>query len=1014
MRSSTNVPRLRGLAAGVGAAGRLFEIRKAAGIPYLWENGLPYPSFFDRAERTAIPLDGQWRSRVDPEDSGRAEAWQASDTGAWEQVIVPSTLNAAVSQRSDYCGVAWYERDFELPEPLDGRLARLGLEGVLMRCEAWLNGQRLGSREGGYAPFFFDATAASQVGANRLVLRVDSRLTRTSLPPMNWPDMRPGWFPYGGVYRPLRLELLPLPYIFKARASCEFLEDGSAELRVDVLAHGRSGSSCEMRCAISSPGGEGLGRARAIPRAEGDILAASFAFRVEEPKPYSAESPSLYECRIVLESERGRDEVFIKTGLREVKVESDSVLVNGSPVFLRGVCKHEDDPKLGASQDEASIARDLALVRGLGANYLRLAHYPHDAREVAAARDLGIYLSEEVANYQAGMGFAHWFQQKESWRSFPLRDFGSRQVLDRDYLLAVQRELAELIERDANNPAILLWCLGNETYDLGRTGRRIYSWLRATARELDGTRPTTMCEQTYNLPALDRRRRGGAAVDVVSVNLYSGWYYGRASEAAGHLDRIRELFPGKPVIVSEFGADAAPGRRDSDGPWQAERVAAGRTYSEDYQAALLREYWDIARSRPWIVGLSPWVLADFRCTWFPSNPVPNYNLKGLVSRERVQKLGYRALAQLYTQDAEESASHNSSISTNAHISANASASANAPSSTSVRRRAFDFSRFQEELYPRWEAQFARGGTGEFGYLPGAQADSYGTTDTLISRYTMGELELSEKGKDEWAAVINRFQDDDGWYRKSHTNHAREHTTAYATAALTLIGRAPERPFAWAKPILRDGASMEAWIRGPHWSIVWPGSHVTSGVPAALAMTGEGSGDFFDWYFDWLDREADPRTGFWQRGLVHRLRLIRRPTKHEMGGAFHMYYVYERFGRPWLYPERIVDESLRLQHANGLWDKDAPYCIDLDGLYNSIRSSEKAGGYRRGEVREAARRFLAAAEGALNDRDFLFRSYPNTHRLTGALSAIAECARAFPELVRTPRPWRQSLDSAPYI
>jgi hypothetical protein len=329
-------------------------------------------------------------------------------------------------------------------------------------------------------------------------------------------------------------------------------------------------------------------------------------------------------------------------------------------------------------------------------------------------------------------------------------------------------------------------------------------------------------------------------------------------------------------------------------------------------------------------------------------------------------------------------------------------------------RVYDFSRFQEELYPEWERRFASGGIGEFGYLPGAATCSYGTTDMLISRYTMGDLELSEKEKDAWAAVINRFQRPDGWYAKSHTRHAREHTTAYATAALALIERRPGRAFAWALPILRDERSWESWIRGPHWSIVWPGSHVISGVPAALAMTGGGSEAFFDWYFDWLDHEADPRSGFWCRGLVHRLGIIQKPTKHEMGGAFHMFYVYERFGRAWRHPERVVDESLRLQHTNGLWDKDVPYCIDLDGLYCVLRSSRNAGGYRKDDAASAARAFLETAERVMGNRDLLFGGYPNSHRLTGALSAIAECARSFPELVTTPRPWRQSLDVAPYI
>lgn len=643
---------LERLPPGSGAKGEGFEIQEAEGILFLRENDLPCQSFFDSSDRDTIVLDGPWRFRLDPEDRGLRDGWQVSDTADWQCVDLPSTFNAASSPWADYHGIAWYARDFEIPEIAGGRLARLVFDGVLMRCEIWLNGRRLGSREGGYSSFAFDAGPAARSGVNSIALRVDDRLTPSSLPPLNRPGMRPGWFAYGGVYRGVRLEILPFPYVFKAAASCR-LAAGSADLSVEVLVHAfRAGASdspgaYELSCILHGPGGRPLGERRASGLADREILAHFFSFAIESPSLYSCESPALYECSLKISSTAGTDAVYFKTGIRSVEVRGERLEINGEPVFLKGVCKHEDDPLLGATQDKAATARDIALLRGLGANYARLAHYPHDARAVAAARDAGMYLGEEIANYQAGMGFVHWFAQGDGLRSFPVRDFGLRQVLDRRYLLACQRELAELVERDRNNPAVILWGLGNETYDLGRAGRKAYAWLRSVVRALDASRPVTMCEQTYDRPLFDSARRGCAATDLVSVNLYSGWYYGESAEAAGHLDRVRALFPGKPVIVSEFGADAAPGRHDSDGVWIAERVAPGKTYSEEYQAELLRRYWEIARSRPWVAGVSAWVLADYRCTWFPGNPVPNYNLKGLVSADRTPKLGYFALSGLF-------------------------------------------------------------------------------------------------------------------------------------------------------------------------------------------------------------------------------------------------------------------------------------------------------------------------------------------------------------------------------
>jgi len=328
----------------------------------------------------------------------------------------------------------------------------------------------------------------------------------------------------------------------------------------------------------------------------------------------------------------------------------------------------------------------------------------------------------------------------------------------------------------------------------------------------------------------------------------------------------------------------------------------------------------------------------------------------------------------------------------------------------------DFRRFQEEFFRPWVEQFRSGdGPGEYSFKKNGPTSTYGTTDMLISRYIVGDLDLSETEKDGWAAVINRFQcPETGWYRKRYTFHNREHTTAYAVAALYLINRRSAHPFHWAAHILESRSAMERWIEKVNWSIIWPGSHIVSGVPACLLMTGAGAEDFYDWYFNWLDENADPRSGFWCRGLAHRLKIIRQPTKHEMGGAFHMYYIYEYRKRRWPYPERIVDHTLRLQRKNGLWDRDVTYCIDLDGVYCLTRSSRNAGGYRSDEVRAACGRYLAAAERILNDREFFFGRYNDSHILTGALAAVAECGLFYPEMVRTSRPWRQSLDTACFI
>jgi len=337
-------------------------------------------------------------------------------------------------------------------------------------------------------------------------------------------------------------------------------------------------------------------------------------------------------------------------------------------------------------------------------------------------------------------------------------------------------------------------------------------------------------------------------------------------------------------------------------------------------------------------------------------------------------------------------------------------------------KSFDFSFFEECIFPKWVARFKAGpAIGDYSFLPGdSKVDSYGTADMLISLYAANELsDLTEKQKDEWATIINRFQDPaTGKFTKTRTAHFWEHTTAYCTCALHLIDRKPAHPMQWKEDIIKDEKAMLAWTRQwrrAPWSIIWSGSHVWSGVPATLAMTGEGTDEFFAWFFDFFDAIADPESGFWRRGWLHKMHVFPKPHPHDLFGAFHMYYVYEYMGKQWKYPEKVVDWTLKFQLENGLWgNTPEPYCRDLDGIYALTRSSRNAGGYRHDDVKAAIIRFLTTAERVLNDESFVLEHYTNSHHLAGTLTTLAECQKFYPDLVITKKPLIETLDKACYI
>jgi len=650
-------PRLnyKNLPSGAGASGEQFEVKSSGGIPYLVTNGLPYPTHFEDSSRERRSLTGTWKFRPDPEDRGVAEEWyrREEDGPDWEDMAVPSVFNAADSGRTSYEGLSWYVRTFTPPAaPSAGGTERVRLcfEGVLLRSAVYLNGRKLTEREGGYTPFYLDITEDLKPGEdNVLALRVDNRSTWESIPPLAREDHNPGWHLYGGIYRDVYLEVLPERNVFKAVART-IREDGGVRLGLDILVHSRNRpGKYRLSVRVTGPGGETAAEYAADGAGRACIEAHRFILDIPSPRLWSPETPDLYNVEITAESAAGSDRVSFRTGLRTVEVKDETILLNGKSLFLKGISKHEDDPVLGASQSEETIARDLNLVRELGANYIRTAHYPHDVREMLKIRDMGLLVSQEIPFYQVGTGFTAWFEEKQSLRNFPARVFGMRQMNHRPLLLNAQKQLIEMVERDINNPAILFWSAGNECYTLFRDGGKVFGWLRSVAKAFDPGRPVTMAELTYDIPLFDNNRRAAEHMDIISVNAYYGWYYGKKEDIGPHLDRLHSLYPGKPILVSEFGAGAAPGRRESDGVWKADRVAWGKTYSEDYQEELIGHYLKALKERPWVRGLSPWVLSDFYNTWFPENPVPNYNLKGITSRERKPKRAYYLLQKEYAE-----------------------------------------------------------------------------------------------------------------------------------------------------------------------------------------------------------------------------------------------------------------------------------------------------------------------------------------------------------------------------
>lgn len=317
--------------------------------------------------------------------------------------------------------------------------------------------------------------------------------------------------------------------------------------------------------------------------------------------------------------------------------------------------------------------------------------------------------------------------------------------------------------------------------------------------------------------------------------------------------------------------------------------------------------------------------------------------------------------------------------------------------------------------------------GQFSVKINSQKPSlYGICDMVFNLTITNELDeylesYKNEIKEEWIKTIKSYQNPKtGWFKEGLINygmHFKEHSSAFSVSALKLLGAKPNYEFKISKE-LNSKKKVEKWLkRTPEWGLLyWPGSHRGGGIAAIFATLGPKNyphDKFFEWYFDWLDDKADPEVGFWRLGWIHKLKN-NRLTISELGGAVHYYWIYEFVNHPIPYPEKIIDSTLLLQNDFGTWHKDYSYCIDLDAIFCLTRCSKQADGYREDDIKAAIIKYLDYIVDRMNNKDFFYTHYRSAHILTGYVCTIAEIYKFYPELIKLPRPWIQTLDITPWI
>jgi beta-glucuronidase len=572
--------------------------------------------------RAGQTLDGAWHVIVDPYDNGSLDYRNQPRPNGYFQDAPPKnksdlveydfsrspTLNVPGdwnTQRPDllyYEGTIWYERRFDASTPsAAGARQFVQFGAAAQRAIVWLNGQKLGTHEGGFTPFAFEVTGQLRARANSLVVMVNNSRRPGAIPAMNT-----DWWNYGGLTRGVRLVETPPVFIRAARVQC-----ARADARHIAGFVTLDGARAPTTVTIEIP----EIHARAIVQSD---AAGHAVFELPAaPVLWSPEAPKLYDVTITAGQDRVKDrvkdQVKDRIGFRTIETAGTEIRLNGRSIFLRGISLHEEAlGRGGRATSRADAEALLGLAKELGCNFVRLAHYPHNEEMTRAADRLGLLVWSEIPVYWT-----------IAWS-------------DADTLADARGQLAAEIARDANRASVILWSVGNET-PVTEARTRFLRTLVADARAADPTRLLTAALEHHPSGAAAERIDDplGADLDVLGLNEYVGWYDGLPAKC----DTLAwSAAYDKPIVVSEFGADAKAGLHGD----------ALTRFSEEYQADLYRRQLAMLRRVPAVRGISPWILVDFRS---PRRPLPGiqdgWNRKGLVANDGTKKQAFGVLRDAY-------------------------------------------------------------------------------------------------------------------------------------------------------------------------------------------------------------------------------------------------------------------------------------------------------------------------------------------------------------------------------
>ncbi|WP_246143959.1 glycoside hydrolase family 2 TIM barrel-domain containing protein [Neolewinella aurantiaca] len=559
--------------------------------------------------------------------------------GGGETVDLPHTWNQwdAVDNLPGYRrDASWYQKSLFIPSMKDRRIL-LYFEGANTKADVYCNGKRVGGHVGGYLGFEVDLTEAARPGEfNDIAVRVDN-----GYDPNLIPSQKSDFFIYGGLTRDVWLKTVPVSHIERVAVSTPKVTDEEAETNAVVhISTGLQSGDFRLEGTLIDPStGEKVGYER-VKLANGQQEIKLNFPSLRNPKLWSPDQPDRYQLRLTLiRNGEPTDEVTETFGYRYYHFEKNGPFyLNGKRLLLRGTHRHEEHAGFGAALNNTLHLRDVAQMKDMGVNFLRLGHYPQDPEVYRACDSLGIIVWDELPWCRGGLGGPEWQANTE-------------------------RLLVEQIEQNFNHPSIFFWSLGNEIYWLpdfpgGDDPEKMNAFLTQLndrAHALDPGR----------LTAIRKYYDGADLVDVFSPSIWSGWYAGVYKNYLPTLEKQRSLYPA--FLHMEYGGSSHVGRHTEtpitgDGVVDADEwaesinqldvknIAQQGDWTENYIVDLFDWHLSVSESTDWFAGNAQWAFKDFGTPLRPENPIPYLNQKGLVDRAGKPKDAYYVFKSYWSDD----------------------------------------------------------------------------------------------------------------------------------------------------------------------------------------------------------------------------------------------------------------------------------------------------------------------------------------------------------------------------